>query len=361
MAVETKPRKRLPPEIFDLPVEKMREGYYTDAYFNFARETLLADGRHPRVVMQVFQKKHALLGGMDEAIAILKLCSDEWDSLTVHALFDGDEIAPWETVMTIEGDYTLFAHLETCYLGVLARRTLISTNVRRVVEAARGKPIIFMPARHDHHRVQTGDGYAAHVAGAMIGFPIGVTTEAQASWWGGRGLGTVPHALIGAYGGNTVLAASKFAEWAPEGLNVVVLVDFENDSVRTALEVARALGPRLWGVRLDTSRTLVDRSLWDEMGEFDPRGVNDRLVRKVRNALDEHGFERVRIVASGGFDAERIAAFEDEGVPVDSYGVGSALIQGENDFTADVVLTDGLPSAKVGRSFKPNPRLELVE
>jgi nicotinate phosphoribosyltransferase len=361
MAVETKPRKRLPPEIFDLPVEKMREGYYTDAYFNFARETLLADGRHPRVVMQVFQKKHALLGGMDEAIAILKLCSDDWDSLTVHALFDGDEIAPWETVMTIEGDYTLFAHLETCYLGVLARRTLISTNVRRVVEAARGKPIIFMPARHDHHRVQTGDGYAAHVAGAMIGFPIGVTTEAQASWWGGRGLGTVPHALIGAYGGNTVLAASKFAEWAPEDLNVVVLVDFENDSVRTALEVARALGPRLWGVRLDTSRTLVDRSLWGEMGEFDPRGVNDRLVWKVRTALDEHGFERVRIVASGGFDAERIAAFEDEGVPVDSYGVGSALIQGENDFTADVVLTDGLPSAKVGRSFKPNPRLELVE
>jgi nicotinate phosphoribosyltransferase len=360
MAVETKPRKRLPPEIFDLPVEKMREGYYTDAYFNFARETLLGDGRHPRVVMQVFQKKHALLGGMDEAIAILKLCSDDWDALTVHALYDGDEVAPWETVMTIEGDYTLFAHLETCYLGVLARRTLISTNVRRVVEAARGKPIIFMPARHDHHRVQTGDGYAAHVAGAMIGFPIGVTTEAQASWWGGRGIGTVPHALIGAYGGNTVLAASKFAEWAPEDLNVVVLVDFENDSVRTALDVARALGPRLWGVRLDTSRTLVDRSLWDELGEYDPRGVNDRLVWKVRTVLDEHGFERVRIVASGGFDAERIAAFEAKGVPVDSYGVGSALIQGENDFTADVVLTDGLPSAKVGRSFKPNPRLELV-
>jgi nicotinate phosphoribosyltransferase len=360
MAVETKPRKRLPPEIFDLPVEKMREGYYTDAYFNFGRETLLADGRHPRVVMQVFQKKHALLGGMDEAIAILKLCSDDWDALTVHALYDGVEIGPWETVMTIEGDYTLFAHLETCYLGVLARRTLISTNVRRVVEAARGKPIIFMPARHDHHRVQTGDGYAAHVAGAMIGFPIGVTTEAQASWWGGRGLGTVPHALIGAYGGNTVLAATKFAEWAPEDLNVAVLVDFENDSVRTALEVAKALGPRLWGVRLDTSRTLVDRSLWDEMGEFDPRGVNDRLVWKVRTALDEHGFERVRIVASGGFDAERIAAFEEMGVPVDSYGVGSALIQGENDFTADVVLTDGLASAKVGRSFKPNPRLELV-
>jgi len=357
MAIETSQRrKRLPPEIFDLPVEKMREGYYTDVYFNHARETLLLDGRHPRVVMQVFQKQQAVLGGMDEAIAILKLCSDDWDALTVHALYDGDEIEPWETVMTIEGDYTLFAHLETPYLGGLARRTLVSTNVRRVVEAARGKPILFFPARHDHHRVQTGDGYAAHVAGA-----IGVSTDAQASWWGGRGIGTVPHALIAAYGGNTVLAATKFAESAPEDVNVVVLVDFENDSVRTSLEVARAMGDRLWGVRLDTSRTLVDRSLWNELGDFDPRGVNERLVRKVRDALDESGFERVKIVVSGGFDVERIREFEEKDVPVDSYGVGSSLIRGDNDFTADIVLTDGLPSAKVGRSYRPNPRLELVE
>jgi nicotinate phosphoribosyltransferase len=356
MATQTeRRRKRLPPEIFDLPVEKMREGYYTDVYFNFGRETLLADGRHPRVVMQVFQRKQAVLGGMDEAIAVLKLCSDDWEELTVHALYDGDDISPWETVMTIEGDYTLFAHLETVYLGVMARRTLVSTNVRRVVEAANGKPILFFPARHDHHRVQTGDGYAAHVAGA-----IGVSTDAQASWWGGRGVGTVPHALIAAYGGNTVLAATKFAENTADDVNVVVLVDFENDSVKTSLEVARALGNRLWGVRLDTSRTLVDRSLWHEMGYFDPRGVNERLVRKVRDALDEAGFERIRIVVSGGFDAERISEFEEKGVPVDSYGVGSALLRGENDFTADIVLTDGLPSAKVGRSYRPNPRLELV-
>jgi nicotinate phosphoribosyltransferase len=338
----------------------MREGYYTDAYFNRTRETLLVDGRHPRVVMQVFQKHHAVLGGMDEAIAILKLCAEDWDALTVHALYDGDELSPWETVMTIEGDYTLFAHLETVYLGVLARRTLISTNVRRVVEAANGKPIIFMPARHDHHRVQTGDGYAAHVAGASIGVEIGVTSDAQASWWGGRGIGTVPHSLIASYGGNTVLAATKFAEYAEHDARIVVLVDFENDSVRTSLEVARALGDRLWGVRLDTSGQLVDRSLWDEMGDFDPRGVNERLVRKVRDALDRDGFERVKIVASGGFTAERIRTFEQAGVPVDSYGVGSSLIRGENDFTADVVLTDGRPTAKVGRRYRPNERLEIV-
>jgi nicotinate phosphoribosyltransferase len=360
MAIQERIQKRLPPEVFDLPVEKMREGYYADAYFNHARATLLQDGRRPRVVMQVFQKRDAYLGGMDEAIAILKLCSHDWDELTVHALYDGDRVAPWETVMTIEGDYTLFAHLETAYLGVLARRTLITTNVVRVLEAANGKPLIFMPARHDHHRVQTGDGYAAHVAGRVVGAPIGVTTDEQASWWGGRGIGTVPHSLIASYGGNTVLAATKFAEWASDDVNITVLVDFDNNSVQTALEVARTLGPKLWGVRLDTSEMLVDRSVWDELGDFKPTGVNERLVRKVRDALDNDGFEHVKIVVSGGFTIDKILEFEEKGVPVDAYGVGSSLIRGSNDFTADLVLTDGRPSAKTGRAYKPSQRLELV-
>jgi nicotinate phosphoribosyltransferase len=360
VALSEQTRERLSPGVFDLPVEKMRDGYYADAYFNHARATLLHDDRHPRVVMQVFQKNDAYLGGMDEAIAILKLCSYEWESLTVHALYDGDRVRPWESVMTIEGDYTLFAHLETAYLGVLSRRTLITTNVVRVLRAANGKPLIFMPARHDHHRVQTGDGYAAHIAGRVVGSPIGVTTDEQASWWGGRGIGTVPHSLISSYGGNTVLAATKFAEWAPEDINITVLVDFENNSVQTALDVARALGPHLWGVRLDTSETLVDRSLWHELGDFKPTGVNERLVHKVRDALDADGFEQVKIVVSGGFTVEKITQFEEQGVPVDAYGVGSSLIRGSNDFTADIVLTDGRPAAKVGRKYKTNSRLELV-
>jgi nicotinate phosphoribosyltransferase len=357
---QTARRQRLAPEIFDLPVEKMRAGWYTDAYFNHARDTLLRDGRHPRVVMQVFQKNSAWLGGMDEAIAILKLCARDLDGLEISALHDGDRIEPWETVMTIEGDYTAFAHLETVYLGTLARRTLITTNVVRVLEAANGKPIIFMPARHDHHRVQTGDGYAAYVAGRVVGAEVGVTTDEQASWWGGRGIGTVPHSLIAAYGGDTVLAAQKFAAWATPETNVTVLVDFENDSVRTALEVADALGDRLWGIRLDTSEALVDRSLWTELGDFRPTGVNERLVLKVRVALDAAGHERLRIVASGGFTAEKIRDFEENGVPVDAYGVGSSLIRGSNDFTADIVVTDGKPSGKVGRSVRENPRLEAV-
>src|SRR2546429_1797272 len=348
-------RDRLDPSVFRLPVERIREGYYSDVYFNRTVDVLKADTRHPHVLMRVFKTQHVVMGGVEEAIAIVRLGPEDFSHLGVQALYEGDEVAPWETAMPIEGDYSLFARLETVYLGVLSRRTKVATNVRRVVEAANGKQIMFFPARHDHHLVQTGDGYAAHVSGA-----IGVSTDAQASWWGGRGIGTVPHGLIAAYGGDTVLAARKYAEYMEPTANLVVLVDWENDCVRTSLEVARALKDRLWGVRLDTSETMVDLSVQKLMGDFDPRGVNPQLCHLVRHALDREGFEYVKIVASGGFNVAKIERFERERVPVDAYGVGSAFFQGTYDFTADVVMVEGRPCAKAGRRYRPNARLEPV-
>jgi nicotinate phosphoribosyltransferase len=349
-------RTRLDPSVFHLPVERMREGYYSDKYFVRARDTLFADNYSPRVTMQVFGKSAAYLGGMDEAIAILKLCADDWNVLTVHALYDGEQIAPWETVMTIEGPYETFAPLETLYLGVLARRTRVGTNTRLVVDAAHPKTVMFFPARHDHWLVQTGDGYAAHIAGA-----IGVSTDAQASWWGSTGIGTVPHALIAAYGGDTVLATRKFAEYADPDVQIITLVDYENDCVRTSVEVARAMDGRLWAVRLDTSENLVDLSIIPQMGSFRPTGVNPQMVWNVRRALDDAGFSNVQIMVSGGFSVEKIRAFEESGVPVDSYGVGSSLFSGRFDFTGDIVLLNGVPQSKAGRRVRPNPRLERVE
>src|SRR3954464_12173529 len=357
-------RVRMAPSVFRLPVEKLRDGYYSDAYFNLTKSLLEADDRHPRTVMQVFQRKESILGGIDEAIAVLKQGAghyegdrwvDGWEGLDVRALHEGDEIQPWETVLTIEGDYADFAHLETVSLGVPPRRTLIMHNVREVVDAARGKPILYFPARHDHWLVQTGDGWAAHIAGA-----IGVSTDAQASWWGGRGVGTVPHGLIAAYGGDTALAARKFADRFARDMNVTVLVDFVNDSVATALQVAEALGDDLWGVRLDTSDRLADKALQERYGDEAPTGVAAELVELTRSELDAHGFKDVRIVVSGGFTADRIRAFEAEGVPVDAYGVGSSLIRGSNDFTADVVMYEGRPGGKVGRELRPNSRLSPV-
>jgi nicotinate phosphoribosyltransferase len=212
-----------------------------------------------------------------------------------------------------------------------------------------------------------------------------VSTDEQGEWWGSKGLGTVPHALIAVYSGDTTVATLKFDEYinrapdevghltakgTPEGhVNLTALVDFRNDVVNTSLGVAHALGQRLWGVRVDTSEALVDRSILDELvqrdgvaGRGDIRGVTPRLVTLLRRALDDAGYRHVRIVASGGFDAQKIRRFEELGVPVDVYGVGSALVHGSGfDHTADIVRVNGRDLAKTGRGYIASERLHLVD
>jgi nicotinate phosphoribosyltransferase len=401
---------RLAAWIFELPVVELRAGYRAAVYFDRSRRILAAEGDDTEVTIQVFQRADGMVAcGIDEALAVLALGAgsfrdpaaadaafaaylaardaarqarsrggDAWvagvraqveaeaafdrhwlpaasGQLRVSALRDGDRVDTWEPVIELTGPYRLVAHLESVYLGVLARRTLVASNVRQVVDAAGGKPVLFFADRFDHWATQGGDGYAAFVGGAQ-----GVATDAQAAWWGERGLGTIPHALIATFGGDTVAAVAAFARQFP-GVPLIALVDFDNDSVATSLACARAFGERLWGVRLDTSGTMVDRALWSEMGDFAPTGVNRRLVEKVRQALDAEGFDHVRVIVSGGFTAERIAAFEATGVPVDSYAVGSSLLKGSADYTADVVLREGRPCAKVGRVHRPSARLQPVD
>ena len=349
-------KKRLAPDVFRIPIDEIKSGFYSDSYFLRTQEILTKDNQHPRVLMQVFQRQHAMLCGIDEAIAIIKKCAFNPEKLTIHALHDGDMIEPWETVMTIEGDLADFAHLETVYLGVLSRQTKIATNVHQAVKAANGKPVLFFPSRFDHYSTQLSDGYAAHIGGIH-----GVSTPANGIYWHAQALGTIPHALIAAYGGDTVKATRAFDRHIDPAVHRVALVDFNNDCVGTALAVARELGEKLWAVRLDTADNLVDQSVIPYMGTFKPTGVCPQLVFNVRKALDEAGFGHVRIMVSGGFTAERIAQFEAEKVPVDIYAVGSSLFNNNINFTADVVMVDGRPCAKVGRNYRPNPRLELVE
>ena len=429
---------RLRPETFRLPVEKIRAGYKSDIYFARTKLILERDGRRDHVTMQVFQKHPAaVIVGTDHTLAILHAgagryrdrarsdmlfsrylhaerrayahwaalpASGGWNlyaplarelfdvshelatlwepgyhELRVRSLYDGETADAGEPVMHIEGEYGSFAHLETLYLGALAEGSRVATNTRDVVAAARGKPVIMFGARHQAHEAQAGAGYAAYLGGAT-----GVSTDEQGEWWGSTGLGTVPHALIAIYGGDTTVATLKFDEHinrttdavghltgpgTAEGhVNVTSLVDFRNDVVNTSLGVAHALGQRLWGVRVDTSESLIDGAIRreietrDGVAEPDIRGVTPRLVRILRDALDAAGYGHVRIVASGGFDAAKIADFEEQGVPVDVYGVGSALVQGAGfDHTADIVRVGGRRVAKVGRAYRDSARLHDVD
>jgi nicotinate phosphoribosyltransferase len=428
---------RLRPHVFRLPIEKIRAGYKSDIYFARTKLILERDGRRDRVTMQVFQKRpNAVIVGTDLTLAMLHVGAGQyrdratsealferylaaerrlyaawlelpaldwnayapiarevfdisrelatlwepaWHELSVASLYDGETAASHEPIMHIEGEYAAFAHLETLYLGALSEGTRVATNTREVVTAANGKPVIMFGARHQVHEAQAGSGYAAYVGGATA-----VSTDEQGEWWGSMGLGTVPHALIAVYGGDTTVATLKFDEYinrasdaighltakgTPEGhVNVTSLVDFQNDVVNTSLGVAHALGARLWGVRVDTSESLVDRAILRELEEKEGvavgelRGVTPRLVELLRDALDRNGYRHVRIVASGGFDAEKIRRFEDLHVPVDVYGVGSALVHGSGfDHTADIVRVGGRPLAKTGRRYIESQRLHQVD
>ena len=360
-------------------IEKLRRGYYSAVYFNRTKDILLSDKKLENVTMQVFQKNEgSILCGVEEVAQLLKIGVGYWnnqnsefgirnsqwtdksDSLEIMSLKDGDRISRFETVMHISGPYAYFAHLESLYLGILARRTVVATNVRRCVDAAKGKQIIFFADRFDHFLNQEGDGYAAKVGGATA-----VCTDAMSKGFGAKPVGTIPHALIAVYGGDTLAATEAFAKNYPD-VNLIALVDFDNDCVRTSLQVARKFGKKLWGVRLDTASQVIDKSLEIRNSKFEIRnykelyGVSPRLVRNVRDALDREGFGHVKIIVSGGFTPEKIAKFSDEKVPVDVYGVGSALVKGANDFTADIVEVEGKKIAKAGRKYKANNRLKRL-
>ncbi len=346
-------KKRIPPERFNIPVEKIRSGFYTDKYFVRTRNVLLSENKHENVLMQIFARDDGVVCGIDEAAAIIKTCSDNPENLRIMALHDGDKIQKNETVMTIEGDYSSFAHLETVYLGVLARASSIASSVKEVVDAAEGKQVLFFSSRFDYYATQIIDGYAALVAGAS-----GVSTDANGLLKDVKGIGTIPHALIAVYNGDTVAACRAFYNNTPEDVNLIALVDFHNDCIGTSLEVASFFGKKLWGVRCDTAGDLRDKSV-TPVGD-DSFGVCPELIYKLRLALDREGFNWVKIVVSGGFTAEKVRRFVKLDVPFDAVGVGSYFFRKRIDFTADVVMVNGKPMAKVGRRYNPNPRMSYI-
>src|SRR3982751_1193552 len=143
-------RKRLDAASFELSVEGLRRGDFSHATAVWGRDVFIDDGRSPLVTVQFASEQSGLLGGIDEAIAVLKVGVDDWSQLSVHALYDGDRIEADETVMTVDGRFDQFAHLAPLCVGVLSRRTRVTTNARALVEAARPKPVMTLPARNDH-------------------------------------------------------------------------------------------------------------------------------------------------------------------------------------------------------------------
>ena len=445
-------RRRLPPSVFKLDVERMRQGWYSDKYFLNIASTLaelskqgyrfggsapdLSDlevdlGRIDvgsiEVEMQWFPRRSpsCVVVGVDKALAMLQECTGYFDAdgrfvgtfdrMEVWAVPDGSEahydddplnVTP---VMRVRGRYRDFAILETPTLGALTRGSRVATNVYEVLKAARGKQVLFFPARFDAHEVQAADGYAYQIAVQLFNQNYGkslsafVSTDAQGDWWGGAGGGTVAHGAIACFLGDTAEATMAFATTRPPDIPRIALVDFRNDCVGTSLLVIRtmfrkyiellrsgrteeAAKYKLFGVRPDTSSNLRDVSVPPLGDRALDCGVNPRLVFLMREAIDrewqgwrlegedrrlaEQYCREVKIVVTGGFTPRKIGQFEDLRVPADLYGVGSWLLSScevcgtNNDFTADVVRVriEGKWSelAKTGRKACDNLMLERV-
>ena len=441
--------KRLTNETFKLDIERMRRGWYSDKYFENITAMLAAcaesgyrytgrfsnllgadpsdvDVGNLHVEMQWFTRRPGatVVVGVDKALAMIRGCAgywhgdrfvETWDQLEVEAVHDGATVTyngdPMRVLpaLRVRGRYRDFAMLETPTLGILTRASRVATNVYQTFIAARGKPVLFFPARFDAHEVQAGDGYAYNIAvqrfNADFGGQIGpfVSTDAQGDWWGGAGGGTVAHAAIACFFGDTAAAMLAFAATRPPSIPRIALVDFNNDSVTDSQQTLKAMFDkyrelmdrgeqaeaekyRLYGVRLDTSGSVRDVSV-PPLGEATlDLGVTPRLVFNVRGALD-HAWEawelpdewreracdfcrHIRIVVSGGFTPDKIKRFEKLGVPADIYAVGSWLFNNSDhdgtvtDFTADVVRIkvhgEWVDLVKVGRKRCDNPDLQRV-
>ncbi|KAA3660572.1 MAG: nicotinate phosphoribosyltransferase [Chloroflexi bacterium] len=441
-------QKRLTNNVFKLDIERMRQGWYSDKYFanilamlkgvstnagyqgSYARDVGMdVTGLNVgdlEIEMQFFTRRsgRTVIVGVDKALSMLRHCTgyfddtgewvSTWQNLTVEAVHDGDvteyhgnplRVQP---VIKVQGRYRDFALLETPMLGILSRSSRIATNVFNVLRSAKGKQVLFFPARFDLHEVQAADGYAYDIAIDRFNLDYGehlrsfVSTDAQGDWWGGAAGGTIAHAAIACFLSDTAETMLAFAEYVPPEISRIALVDFNNDSVTDSLRVMRAMFDKyaplveagredeaqkyvLFGVRLDTSGTLRDVTI-PPLG--DPKldlGVTPRLVFHVRQELDKawqawdlppqriglaQAYCRdVRIVATGGFGPDKINRFERLSVPVDIYGVGSSLLLNDKetntDFTADVVRVriDGAwkEMAKVGRAPASNSELKSVD
>jgi len=440
--------KRLTNETFKLDIDRMRRGWYSDKYFENINRMLTAlvkegytysgdhhnlpQGLSPEqiavgdieVEMQWFTRRRGktIVVGVDKALAMLRHCTgyfegdtfvDTSDKLEVWAVQDGTTVEydgdprKIQPAIKVRGHYRDFALLETPSLGILTRSSRVATNVYETFVASKGKPVLFFPARFDLHEVQAADGYAYNIA--LLRFnrdhahDIGafVSTDAQGDWWGGAGGGTVAHAAIASFLGDTAEAMMAFSRILPARIPRIALVDFNNDSVRDSLRVLdkmfskyrelmdagndeEAKKYRLYGVRLDTSSSLRDVSVQPLGDPALDLGVNPRLVFNVRQGLD-HAWEnwtlpeawreraqeychRVKIVVSGGFNPDKIRKFEKLEVPVDIYAVGSYLFSNGNgtttDYTADVVRVkihgEWIDMAKVGRKVGSNENLEKI-
>lgn len=329
---------------------------YVANYFFIAEKIIKKYKKDTIVTMQFFQRKDdVILAGMNEALDFLKNNTDT-SKYTIKYLPEGTKIDALEVVLELEGHYEDFGIYEGVIDGILARSTSIATNAYHCKKAANGKDVIYMGDRGDHYINQEVDGLAVEVGGL-----VGHSTMA-----GSRGneeviFGSIPHALIQHFNGDLVATMKAYHELFPNEKELIALVDYSNDVIKDSLLVLKEFGKQLKGVRVDTSKNMIDHMFDQDPNRQQYYGVCVEQIERLRKALDENKGQHIKIIVSSGFDPKKIELFEKEKAPVDAYGVGDYILKINHQFTCDAVKNNGQPEAKEGRKYNENPNLILYK
>ena len=356
----------------------------TDSYFNRTKAIVSRFG-DCRVTYAVFLRRPVISAprlALDWLAAVAAERGTSFDIELMHE--EGAWVGAGDPLFYLSGSFVHLVDLETIVLQKLGAACVAAHNAYQMCVELPGVPFLAMEARHcAGAEMQEMMAYAASVGGAAArregakGF-IGNANDATAHWFGaGKGRGTMPHALIG-YAGSTVRAAEMFHATFPDA-DLTVLTDYFGREVTDGLEVCRRF-PELaaagrMAVRLDThggrflegldpaeSYAVLERHAPNavrryrsetELRHLVGTGVSAAAIWRVREALDEAGFPKVRIVASSGFGVGKCRVMAEAKAPIDVVGTGSFIPDAwsETYATADIVEYDGQKRVKVGREF----------
>jgi nicotinate phosphoribosyltransferase len=368
---------------------------FTDKYFVKTKAIVHRFGDQD-VTYAVFMRRPVVFAGKLALDWLQAIATERGVGFEVERCFEeGDWVGAGEPLMYVTGPFEHLVDLETVFLQKLGPPCVAAFNAFIMCADLPYVGFIAMDARHcAGFEMAELMAYAASVGSARArreigarGF-IGNASDATAHFFGNeRGLGTMPHALIG-YAGSTLRAAEMFRETFPDD-PLYVLVDYFGREVSDSLEVCRrfpelAAAGRL-GIRLDThggrfvegldtaaSYAVLERNQPDAVRTYRTEtelrwlvgtGVTAAAIFHLREQLDGRGFDQVTIIASSGFSPRKCKLMASVQAPIDLIGTGSYLpeLWSETYATADVIAYDGEPRVKIGREFLFPERPEAAE
>jgi nicotinate phosphoribosyltransferase len=357
----------------------------TDTYFKHTRHIVQTHG-DCEVTYAVFMRRPVTFAGRLAIDWITAMAAARQAELKIEQLYaEGAWIGAGEPICYVTGPFSVLVDLETIFLQRLGPACVAAYNAYNMCIELPDVGFLAMDARHCAggemaelmaYGASVGSKKAQAKTGA-IGF-VGCAADATAHFFGkDKGAGTMPHALIG-YAGSTLRAAELFHQTIPD-TPLTVLVDYFGAEITDALAVATRFkdladagelsvridthgGRYVEGLDTPSSYAVLERNVPgalrgyrtdDELRLLLGTGVSAAAVWHLREQLDQHGFEKVRIVASSGFGPDKCRVFSLANAPLNMIGTGSFLPQvwSETYATADIVAYDGQPRVKAGREF----------